>query len=50
VVCNLAPAPARGDASLVDRVITNLLTNAIHYNKTNGEVRISTPSKTVLPF
>jgi C4-dicarboxylate-specific signal transduction histidine kinase len=43
LVCNLAPAPARGDASLVDRVITNLLTNAIHYNKTNGEVRISTP-------
>ena len=42
---NLAPAEARGDAELLKRVITNLLTNAIHYNKPNGEVRISTRSE-----
>ncbi len=42
LVCNLAPAEARGDAELLERVITNLLTNAIHYNKPKGEVRIST--------
>jgi len=40
--CDLAPTPACGDAERVDQVITNLLTNAIHYNRQGGEVRVST--------
>jgi len=45
LVLNLAPAEARGDAELLNRVITNVLTNAIHYNKPKGEVRVSTRSE-----
>src|SRR5438128_4452155 len=39
--CDLAPAEAFGDADHLDQVLTNLLTNAIHYNKPNGEIRVS---------
>jgi signal transduction histidine kinase len=45
LVLDLAPAEAPGDAELLKRVITNLLTNAIHYNKPNGEVRVGTRSE-----
>lgn len=45
LVLNLAPAAARGDAELLNRVITNLLTNAIHYNRPKGEVRVTTSSE-----
>jgi heavy metal sensor kinase len=34
-----------GDADRLAQVITNLLTNAIHYNKDGGEVRISAEQK-----
>jgi heavy metal sensor kinase len=40
-----AIAEVRGDAELLNRVVTNLLTNAIHYNKPDGEVRIATRSE-----
>ncbi|MBK7999687.1 MAG: HAMP domain-containing protein [Verrucomicrobia bacterium] len=39
---NLKPAKLSGDSELLGQVITNLLTNAIHYNRDNGEVRIAT--------
>ena len=40
--CDLGPARVCGDADGLGRVITNLLTNAIQYNKPNGEIRVST--------
>ena len=40
--CDFAPAQTKGDADRLGQVITNLLTNAIHYNKTNGEIRVGT--------
>ena len=43
--CELAPAKTLGHADLVGQVITNLLNNAIHYNKPNGEIRVNTGSK-----
>lgn len=39
--CDLAPARVDGDADRLGQVITNLLTNAIHYNRSNGEIRVS---------
>lgn len=42
--CDLTPAEAPGDAQRLGQVITNLLTNAIHYNQAGGEVRIATSS------
>src|SRR6266542_846151 len=40
--CDLAPAETFSHADRLRQVITNLLTNAIHYNKPNGEVRVRT--------
>ena len=39
--CDLLPVEAHGDAERLAQVVTNLLANAIQYNKPNGEVRIS---------
>ena len=39
---DFAPAQVSGDADRLGQVIMNLLTNAIHYNKPNGEIRVST--------
>ncbi len=41
---DLAAAECLGDADRVALVITNLLTNAVFYNRDGGEVRISTRS------
>jgi heavy metal sensor kinase len=38
----LAPAPLLGDAERLNQALTNLLVNAIHYNKDNGEIRVTT--------
>jgi heavy metal sensor kinase len=40
--CDLAPAQTLGDADRFSQVITNLLANAIHYNKDQGEIRVTT--------
>lgn len=40
--CDLAPAEVSGDPTRLSQVVTNLLTNAIHYNKAQGEVRVRT--------
>jgi signal transduction histidine kinase len=44
LVLELAPAPAPcvGDADRLAQVLTNLLTNAIEYNRPQGEVRVTT--------
>jgi two-component system, OmpR family, sensor kinase len=44
IISELNSAAANGDAARISQVITNLLTNAIHYNKQGGEVRVLTRS------
>jgi two-component system OmpR family sensor kinase len=39
---DLQPTPANGDTDRIAQVISNLLANAIHYNKQDGEVFITT--------
>jgi two-component system, OmpR family, sensor kinase len=41
IVCEVPPLECLGDSERLAQVITNLLTNAITYNKENGEVRLS---------
>ena len=38
---DLSSAPCTGDAEKITQVVTNLLTNAIHHNRDQGEVRVS---------
>jgi signal transduction histidine kinase len=38
----LAPAPTFGDARLVERLIANLVDNAIHHNRPDGSIRVIT--------
>ncbi|HEX4264940.1 MAG TPA: ATP-binding protein [Verrucomicrobiae bacterium] len=45
ILCDLPPLVCVGDSERLAQVITNLLTNAITYNKENGEVRISGESR-----
>lgn len=40
--CELNPAPATGDADLLKRVVTNLISNAIQYNRPAGEICVVT--------
>jgi heavy metal sensor kinase len=40
--CDLAPTEIRGDSERMGQLITNLLGNAIRYNKERGEIRIET--------
>ncbi len=38
----LAPAPTTGDPALIERLITNLVDNAVRYNETGGRVEVRT--------
>ena len=40
--CDLQPATVLGNADRFGQVVTNLVSNAIHYNKPSGEIRVST--------
>ena len=42
IQAELSGAECVGDSERVAQVITNLLTNAVHYNNENGEIRIIT--------
>lgn len=42
VKADLAPAVVAGDSDRLNQVLTNLVTNAIHYNREGGTVRVST--------
>jgi signal transduction histidine kinase len=39
--CDLPPLQCPGDAARISQVVTNLLTNAIGFNRDHGEVRVS---------
>ncbi len=41
LICDAADVPCVGDPERIAQIITNLVTNAIHYNRPGGEVRIS---------
>jgi heavy metal sensor kinase len=43
--CELSPLECVGDSERLAQVVTNLLTNAIQYNKPGGEIRIAAQSK-----
>ncbi len=45
LACELRPANCLGDAERIAQVVTNLLTNAIHFNQPRGEVCIATHSE-----
>jgi two-component system, OmpR family, sensor kinase len=40
IICDLPPLKVVGDSERIAQVITNLLTNAIQYNRDGGEVRV----------
>ena len=41
---DLSPSPTLGDRVLLERLVANLLDNAVHYNLTGGSVRVVTGS------
>ena len=45
IISELAPLEITGDAERLAQVVTNLLTNAIQYNKPGGEVRVKLESQ-----
>jgi signal transduction histidine kinase len=50
VAADLAPAPALGDPGLAERLVANLLDNAIRYNEPGGRLEISTGMRGGCPF
>lgn len=45
IVCELPMVECRGDAEQLEQVAVNLLSNAIHFNRDKGEIRVSTMSQ-----
>jgi two-component system OmpR family sensor kinase len=43
--CNLSTTGCLGDPERISQVVTNLLSNAIHHNRPNGEVRVTTKAE-----
>jgi two-component system, OmpR family, sensor kinase len=41
-LCELAPAEVFADPGRMTQAVTNLLTNAIHYNRDGGKIRVTT--------
>ena len=50
VTADLAPAPALGDAGLAERLVANLVDNAIRYNQPGGLLEITTGMRGGCPF
>ncbi len=46
----ISPAPALGDYSLAERLVTNLIDNAIRYNTAGGTLEIATGMRDGRPF
>jgi signal transduction histidine kinase len=46
IEARIAPAPTSGDPALVERLLTNLLDNAVRYNLPGGRVAVATASDT----
>jgi signal transduction histidine kinase len=44
IEARIAPAPTSGDPALVERLLTNLLDNAVRYNLPGGRVAVATAS------
>jgi heavy metal sensor kinase len=42
ILADLAPAETLGDGDRLGQVVTNLLTNAVFYNRDQGEIRLTT--------
>ena len=42
ILCDLAPAEVFADPERMTQVVTNLLTNAIHYNRNGGKIQVAT--------
>jgi signal transduction histidine kinase len=49
ITATLHEAPVTGDATLLERLVTNLLDNAERYNITGGTIAISTSTDTAAP-
>ncbi len=48
IVSEILPAPLTGDSERLAQVVTNLLTNAIQYNRPGGEVRVKLEMQSTL--
>jgi signal transduction histidine kinase len=45
ILADLGPAPATGGSRLVERLIANLVDNALHYNREHGRVDVVTETR-----
>jgi signal transduction histidine kinase len=50
LVADIAPAVALGSAGLAERLVANLVDNAVRYNAAGGEVEVSTGTREGRPF